>query len=90
MFLYIPIRNDIYRLLKLYNVDLSTWIESITNMWKKVSGTDPEDAMQQYLKIAQNLDMYGVTYFNILNKKKTKLLLGITALGLNVYTKGDK
>lgn len=59
-------------------------------MWKKVSGTDPEDAMQQYLKIAQNLDMYGVTYFNILNKKKTKLLLGITALGLNVYTKGDK
>lgn len=90
MFLYIPIRNDIYRLLKLYNVDLSTWIESITNMWKKVSGTDPEDAIQQYLKIAQNLDMYGVTYFNILNKKKTKLLLGITALGLNVYTKGDK
>ena len=40
-----------------------------------------------YLKIAQDLEMYGVNYFQITNKKKTQLYLGVDALGLNIYTK---
>ena len=44
----------------------------------------------EYLKIAQDLDMYGVNYFNIKNKKGTELWLGVDALGLNVYEKEDK
>ena len=28
-----------------------------------------EDAMMEYLKIAQDLEMYGVNYFEIKNKK---------------------
>ena len=28
-----------------------------------------EDAMMEYLKIAQDLEMYGVNYFDIKNKK---------------------
>ena len=34
--------------------------------------------------------MYGVNYFEIQNKKKTHLLLGVDALGLNVYEKKDR
>lgn len=34
--------------------------------------------------------MYGVNYFEIQNKKKTQLLLGVDALGLNVYEKQDR
>mgnify|MGYP000556071837 CR=1 FL=1 len=49
-----------------------------------------EDAMMEYLKIAQDLEMYGVNYFEIKNKKGTDLLLGVDALGLNVYEFSDR
>ena len=49
-----------------------------------------EDSMMEYLKIAQDLEMYGVNYFSIKNKKGTELWLGVDALGLNVYEKDDQ
>lgn len=49
-----------------------------------------EEAMIEYLKIAQDLEMYGITYFDIKNKKGTDLWLGVDALGINVYEKQDK
>lgn len=49
-----------------------------------------DDAMIEYLKIAQDLEMYGVNYFEIKNKKGSELWLGVDALGLNVYEKEDK
>ena len=55
-----------------------------------ISGMIREDAMKEYLKIAQDLDMYGVSYFSIKNKKGTDLLLGVDALGINVYEKDNK
>lgn len=44
----------------------------------------------EYLKIAQDLEMYGVNYFEIKNKKGTDLWLGVDALGLNIYEKEDR
>ena len=44
----------------------------------------------EYLKIAQDLEMYGVNYFEIKNKKGTELWLGVDALGLNIYEKEDR
>lgn len=49
-----------------------------------------EDAMLEYLKIAQDLEMYGVDYSDIKNKKGSDLCLGVDTLGLNVYEKDDK
>lgn len=49
-----------------------------------------EDAMLEYLKISQDLEMYGVNYFDIKNKKGTELWLGVDALGLNIYEKDDR
>lgn len=49
-----------------------------------------EDAMMEYLKIAQDLEMYGVNYFSIKNKKGSELWLGVDALGLNIYEQNDK
>jgi hypothetical protein len=46
--------------------------------------------MMEYLKITQDLEMYGVNYFDIKNKKGTGLLLGVDALGLNIYEKEDR
>lgn len=49
-----------------------------------------EEAMIEYLKIAQDLEMYGVNFFEIKNKKGTDLYLGVDALGLNIYEKQDR
>lgn len=49
-----------------------------------------EDAMLEYLKIAQDLEMYGINYFDIKNKKGTDLWLGVDSLGLNIYEHDDK
>ena len=46
--------------------------------------------MIEYLKASQDLEMYGVNYFEIKNKKGTQLFLGVDALGLNIYEKEDK
>nr|XP_032512814.1 moesin/ezrin/radixin homolog 1 isoform X1 [Danaus plexippus plexippus] len=66
------------------------WEQSITNWWQEHHGMLREDAMMEYLKIAQDLEMYGVNYFEIRNKKNTELWLGVDALGLNIYEKDDK
>ncbi|CAH0693121.1 unnamed protein product, partial [Chilo suppressalis] len=66
------------------------WEQSITNWWQEHRGILREDAMMEYLKIAQDLEMYGVNYFEIRNKKNTELWLGVDALGLNIYEKDDK
>ena len=38
----------------------------------------------------KDLEMYGVNYFEIKNKKGTELWLGLDALGLNIYEKDDR
>lgn len=63
------------------------WDERITNWWMEHKEMARDDAMQEYLKIAQDLEMYGVNYFEIKNKKGTDLWLGVDALGLNIYEK---
>lgn len=66
------------------------WENSITTWWQEHRGMLREDAMMEYLKIAQDLEMYGVNYFEIRNKKGTELWLGVDALGLNIYEKDDR
>jgi len=66
------------------------WEERIINWWSEHKGMLREDAMMEYLKIAQDLEMYGVNYFDIKNKKGTELWLGVDALGLNIYERDDR
>ena len=42
------------------------------------------------MKLVSTLEMYGVTYFEIRNKKNTELWLGIDAFGLKFYSKEQK
>ena len=49
-----------------------------------------DEAEMEYLKIAQDLDMCGVNYFQIFNKKESDLWLGVTNLGLNIYENENK
>jgi len=73
-----------------HQISVDEWHGRICEWWKEHKDLDRDEAMMEYLKIAQDLEMYGVNYFDIKNKKGTELLLGVDALGLNIYSKDDR
>ncbi|KAJ7993690.1 hypothetical protein DPEC_G00257290 [Dallia pectoralis] len=73
------------RVINLYQMTPGMWEERITACYAEHRGRTREDAEMEYLKIAQDLEMYGINYFPIRNKKGTDLLLGVDALGLHIY-----
>uniref|UniRef100_A0AAR2K8L8 FERM domain-containing protein n=1 Tax=Pygocentrus nattereri TaxID=42514 RepID=A0AAR2K8L8_PYGNA len=78
------------RVLEQHKLTKEQWEEKIRVWHEKHKGLPREEAMVEYLKIAQDLDMYGVNYFSIKNKKGSELWLGVDALGLNIYERSDK
>jgi hypothetical protein len=42
------------------------------------------------LKIAENLEMYGIAYFSVRNAKGTDVFVGVDPSGINVYEKTNK
>ncbi len=78
------------RVMQQHKLSRDEWEDRISNWYKEHRGMLREDAMMEYLKIAQDLEMYGVNYFDIKNKKGTDLWLGVDALGLNIYEKDDR
>ncbi|KAG7172894.1 merlin-like [Homarus americanus] len=78
------------RVISQYQMTPEMWEERIRIWYADHQGMTRDEAEMEYLKIAQDLGMYGVNYFNITNKKQTELWLGVTALGLNVYESENK
>uniref|UniRef100_A0A8C7Z9J7 Ezrin b n=1 Tax=Oryzias sinensis TaxID=183150 RepID=A0A8C7Z9J7_9TELE len=78
------------RVMEQHKLSKEQWEERIQVWHEEHCGMLKEDAMLEYLKIAQDLEMYGVNFFGIKNKKGTELWLGVDALGLNIYEKDDK
>uniref|UniRef100_A0A672FYJ7 Radixin n=1 Tax=Salarias fasciatus TaxID=181472 RepID=A0A672FYJ7_SALFA len=78
------------RVLEQHKLTKEQWEDRIQTWHEEHRGMLREESMMEYLKIAQDLEMYGVNYFEIKNKKGTQLWLGVDALGLNVYEHEDK
>uniref|UniRef100_A0A8C9RQU9 Moesin n=1 Tax=Scleropages formosus TaxID=113540 RepID=A0A8C9RQU9_SCLFO len=78
------------RVLEQHKLSKEQWEERIQVWHEEHKGMPREDSMLEYLKIAQDLEMYGVNYFCIKNKKGSELWLGVDALGLNIYEQNDK
>ncbi|XP_029702783.1 moesin-like isoform X3 [Takifugu rubripes] len=78
------------RVLEQHKLNKDQWEKRIKVWHEEHKGLLREDAMVEYLKIAQDLEMYGVNYFHIKNKKGSELWLGVDALGLNIYDKKDR
>ncbi|PAV56139.1 hypothetical protein WR25_13377 isoform A [Diploscapter pachys] len=78
------------RVIGQFKLSTDEWEKRIMTWWADHKNTSREQAMLEYLKIAQDLEMYGVNYFEIRNKKGTELYLGVDALGLNIYEKHDR
>uniref|UniRef100_A0A3B3SV15 NF2, moesin-ezrin-radixin like (MERLIN) tumor suppressor b n=1 Tax=Paramormyrops kingsleyae TaxID=1676925 RepID=A0A3B3SV15_9TELE len=79
------------RVLMQYQMTPDMWEEKITAWYAEHRGIARDEAEMDYLKIAQDLDMYGVSYFSITqNKRDTELLLGVDAQGLHIYNPNNK
>nr|XP_049609875.1 radixin isoform X2 [Syngnathus scovelli] len=86
-----PLENSfLIRVLEQHKLTKEQWEDRIQTWHEEHKGMLREDSMMEYLKIAQDLEMYGVNYFEIRNKKSTQLWLGVDALGLNIYEHEDK
>uniref|UniRef100_A0A8C5BWQ0 FERM domain-containing protein n=2 Tax=Gadus morhua TaxID=8049 RepID=A0A8C5BWQ0_GADMO len=78
------------RVLEQHKLTKEQWEDRIQTWHEEHRGLLRDDSMMEYLKIAQDLEMYGVNYFDIKNKKGTELWLGVDSLGLNIYEHDDK
>uniref|UniRef100_A0A8C4ILD3 FERM domain-containing protein n=1 Tax=Dicentrarchus labrax TaxID=13489 RepID=A0A8C4ILD3_DICLA len=65
------------RVLEQHKLTKEQWEDRIQTWHEEHRGMLREDSMMEYLKIAQDLEMYGVNYFEIKNKKGTQLWLGV-------------
>lgn len=78
------------RVIDQYQMTPAMWEERIKTWYDDHKGMSRDEAEMEYLRIAQDFDMYGVNYFPITNKKNTELWLGVTSMGLNIYEKSNK
>ncbi|KAI6656230.1 Ezrin [Oopsacas minuta] len=76
--------------MKQFLMSQDMWEDRIVAWYSKRQGLLRDEAEIEYLKIAQDLDMYGVSYFEIKNKRGTHLWLGVDSLGLCIYEYFDK
>uniref|UniRef100_A0A672PMJ1 FERM domain-containing protein n=1 Tax=Sinocyclocheilus grahami TaxID=75366 RepID=A0A672PMJ1_SINGR len=61
------------RVLEQHKLTKEQWEDRIQTWHEEHRGMLREDSLMEYLKIAQDLEMYGVNYFDIKNKKGTEL-----------------
>ncbi|RVE56900.1 hypothetical protein OJAV_G00210660 [Oryzias javanicus] len=78
------------RVLEQHKLSKEQWEERIQVWHEEHRSVLKEEAMMEYLKIAQDLEMYGVNYFEIKNKKDTDLWLGVDSMGIHIYGKDDR
>jgi len=78
------------RVIDQYQMTTEMWAERIKDWYIDHKGMAKDEAEMQYLKIAQDLDMYGINFFEIKNKKNSELWLGVDSVGLNVYERDNR
>lgn len=77
-------------IMKGYKMNREGWEEKTIDWYAEHIAIPKEIAIMKYLEIAQDLQMFGVNYFPIKNRKGSDLWLGVDAQGLNVYEKSNR
>ena len=57
----------------------------VSEAHKQHHGQNANEAMLEYLKIAQNLETHGVNYYRVVNEKRSDIILGIDSLCIHLY-----
>uniref|UniRef100_A0A8C4QEF9 FERM domain-containing protein n=1 Tax=Eptatretus burgeri TaxID=7764 RepID=A0A8C4QEF9_EPTBU len=75
------------RVLSQYSLTKEQWAQRVSNWHRELSRYV---TVLEYLRLCQDLEMFGVAYFSIKNRRGTNLWLGIDARGLNIYEQDNK
>lgn len=73
-----------------YEMTPQMWTDRIRRWWENNKGLSREDAEMEYLRVAQDLEMYGIQYYPICNSKETDLNLGVSAQGIGIYKANNR
>ncbi|CAD5111668.1 DgyrCDS953 [Dimorphilus gyrociliatus] len=66
------------------------WQSKILQLFQDHSNIDSDQARIEYLKAAQDLPSFGMSYYQIKNKRGSTVYLGIDAVGISVFEMHDK
>ena len=77
-------------ILSQHKLSMQEWEDKVSQFHRQHRALSPSEAMLEYLKIAQDLEMFGITYFPVQNSKGSDVWLGVDALGINFYPKDNK
>ena len=64
---------------------LAAWKLKVACLHRNIRGLSLSEALREYLKLAQELPTYGVSYFEATDRLGNDLWLGVTARGINLY-----
>ncbi|KAE9548604.1 hypothetical protein FO519_008189 [Halicephalobus sp. NKZ332] len=73
-----------------YNMPLEQLQQDVIDCWKLHRGKSREDVSVNFLKIAKELDSYGITYFDFKTPRGTEIHIGINNEGITIYEHGKK
>ncbi|XP_043193381.1 radixin-like [Amphibalanus amphitrite] len=63
----------------------AAWQMKVACLHRRLTGTSQREALTKYFQLAQGLDGYGVTYFDVTTERGDHVWLGVTAHGVGVY-----
>eukprot|EP00053_Salpingoeca_punica_P009668 m.86910 g.86910 ORF g.86910 m.86910 type:complete len:366 (-) comp15116_c0_seq2:332-1429(-) len=66
------------------------WRTVLQRYWSELITMTQEQALADYLGVAQHLDMFGTTYFEVENKRGTKMYLGVNNQGMDIFDVRNK
>jgi len=73
-----------------HNTPLEQLQQDVIDCWKRYQGKSREDVLMDFLKVAKELDSYGITYFDLKTAKGTSISFGVNNEGITVYENGRR
>ncbi|KAL5971777.1 Moesin [Taenia solium] len=73
-----------------HNLSIAEWEERISKWHLKLRNTSFLDAIVEYLDIAQDVELYGASIFEVETKTQGRQWISLDAVGLNVYESKKK
>ncbi|KAL5104663.1 Moesin [Taenia crassiceps] len=73
-----------------HNLSIADWEERISKWHLKLRNTSFLDAIVEYLDIAQDVELYGASIFEVETKNQGRQWISLDAVGLNIYESKKK
>ncbi|VDK41009.1 unnamed protein product [Taenia asiatica] len=73
-----------------HNLSITEWEERISKWHLKLRNTSFLDAIVEYLDIAQDVELYGASIFEVGTKTQDRQWISLDAVGLNIYENKKK